>query len=77
MCYLLEIDEFRILLDCGWDTDFDEARLGPLKECVLAAPAAPSPPPDTPPLEAGCCTRSTPCCSHTTISNTWAHFRTP
>jgi hypothetical protein len=32
VCSLLEVDECGILLDCGWDTDFDEARLQPLKE---------------------------------------------
>jgi len=21
-CYLLQVDEFRFLLDCGWDEDF-------------------------------------------------------
>eukprot|EP00937_MAST-01D_sp_MAST-1D-sp2_P003323 g3323.t1 len=31
VCYLLEVDEVRILLDCGWDERFDEALLEPLR----------------------------------------------
>ena len=31
-CYLLQIDDFRILLDCGWNEKFDEAMLKPLKQ---------------------------------------------
>ena len=31
-CYLLEVDDFCILLDCGWDDSFDVNVLGPLKE---------------------------------------------
>jgi hypothetical protein len=31
-CYLLEVDDFCILLDCGWDDSFDVNLLGPLKE---------------------------------------------
>eukprot|EP01125_Pyxidicula_operculata_P014680 TRINITY_DN4916_c0_g1_i1.p1 TRINITY_DN4916_c0_g1~~TRINITY_DN4916_c0_g1_i1.p1 ORF type:complete len:585 (+),score=119.09 TRINITY_DN4916_c0_g1_i1:17-1771(+) len=34
LCYLLEIDEYRILLDCGWNTDFDVELLKPLKRVV-------------------------------------------
>lgn len=30
LCYLLEVDEFRILLDCGWNSDFDVSLLKPL-----------------------------------------------
>ncbi|PNH09934.1 Cleavage and polyadenylation specificity factor subunit 2 [Tetrabaena socialis] len=32
LCYLLEIDSFTILLDCGWDESFDEALLEPVKK---------------------------------------------
>eukprot|EP00026_Physarum_polycephalum_P004310 Phypoly_transcript_04328.p1 GENE.Phypoly_transcript_04328~~Phypoly_transcript_04328.p1 ORF type:complete len:736 (+),score=97.57 Phypoly_transcript_04328:38-2209(+) len=31
-CYLLEVDDFCILLDCGWDDSFDVNLLGPLKD---------------------------------------------
>lgn len=31
-CYLLEIDDFFILLDCGWNESFDVALLEPLKQ---------------------------------------------
>eukprot|EP00871_Galdieria_phlegrea_P000397 jgi/Galph1/1358/GphlegSOOS_G6043.1 len=31
VCYLLEVDDFRILLDCGWNDRFDETLLEPLK----------------------------------------------
>lgn len=30
LCYLLEIDELRILLDCGWNDSFDLNMLKPL-----------------------------------------------
>jgi len=30
-CYLLDIDGYRILLDCGWQDDFNTAMLEPLK----------------------------------------------
>jgi len=32
LCYLLEIDEAKILLDCGWYDTFDEELLVPLSE---------------------------------------------
>lgn len=35
-CYLLEIDDFCILLDCGWDDSFDLKLLEPLKEYLLS-----------------------------------------
>ncbi len=35
LCYLLEIDDFRILLDCGWDERFDVEMLAPLAEYVV------------------------------------------
>ncbi|GJQ11305.1 hypothetical protein GpartN1_g3096.t1 [Galdieria partita] len=31
VCYLLEVDDFRILLDCGWNDHFDETLLEPLR----------------------------------------------
>eukprot|EP00040_Diaphanoeca_grandis_P026591 m.149321 g.149321 ORF g.149321 m.149321 type:complete len:741 (+) comp30650_c0_seq1:204-2426(+) len=31
LCYLLEIDEFKLLLDCGWDERFDVSELKLLK----------------------------------------------
>ena len=31
VCYLLEVDETRILLDCGWDDRFDTSLLEPLR----------------------------------------------
>ncbi|EME29547.1 cleavage and polyadenylation specificity factor subunit 2 [Galdieria sulphuraria] len=31
VCYLLEIDDFRILLDCGWNDRFEETLLEPLR----------------------------------------------
>ena len=34
VCYLLEIDSCRILLDCGWDDSFNLDILSSLKEFV-------------------------------------------
>jgi cleavage and polyadenylation specificity factor subunit 2 len=34
LCYLLELDGFKILLDCGWDYNFDVALLAPLAQIV-------------------------------------------
>jgi hypothetical protein len=34
LAYLLDIDGFRILLDCGWSTDFDPQEIEPLTKCV-------------------------------------------
>ncbi|EFJ50753.1 hypothetical protein VOLCADRAFT_31342, partial [Volvox carteri f. nagariensis] len=34
LCYLLEIDSFTILLDCGWDENFDESALEPIKRVL-------------------------------------------
>ena len=31
MCYLLQINEYNILLDCGWDESFDPTVLTSLK----------------------------------------------
>ncbi len=33
-CFLLEVDGFKILLDCGWDLKFDEKALEPLAACA-------------------------------------------
>lgn len=33
-CYLLQVDEFRFLLDCGWDEKFDLNYLENLKKWV-------------------------------------------
>ena len=33
-CYILQIDEFRILLDCGWDDEFDPQSLDALAKYV-------------------------------------------
>ena len=30
-CYLLQVDEFSFLLDCGWDEDFDMALIKEIK----------------------------------------------
>lgn len=38
LSFVLEVDEVRMLLDCGWDDAFDEHVLAPLRECV--APCA-------------------------------------
>lgn len=34
-CYLLEIDEVKILLDCGWNEHFDESFMRELKRLVF------------------------------------------
>ncbi len=34
LAYLLDIDGFRILLDCGWSTDFDPQEIEPLTKCA-------------------------------------------
>jgi len=31
LCYLLEIDEAKLLLDCGWDYKFQVEDLAPLR----------------------------------------------
>lgn len=31
-CFLLKINDFNLLLDCGWDESFDESLLEPLKK---------------------------------------------
>lgn len=30
-CYILQVDELRILLDCGWDENFDQEFIKELK----------------------------------------------
>lgn len=30
-CYILQVDELRILLDCGWDENFDQDFIRELK----------------------------------------------
>lgn len=37
LCSLLEIDDYTILLDCGWDDSFDVALLDPVLKCVCVA----------------------------------------
>ncbi|KAK2553094.1 Cleavage and polyadenylation specificity factor subunit 2 [Acropora cervicornis] len=34
LCYLLQVDEFRFLLDCGWDETFSEDVIEPVKKLV-------------------------------------------
>jgi len=31
-CYLLQVDEFRFLLDCGWDEDFKMGSIDNIKK---------------------------------------------
>lgn len=33
-CYLLQIDEFKFLLDCGWDEGFNMGVINKLKRSV-------------------------------------------
>lgn len=35
-CYILQIDEVRIMLDCGWDEKFDANFIKDLKRLTLA-----------------------------------------
>jgi len=34
-CYILQVDELRILLDCGWDENFDQDFIKELKRCTV------------------------------------------
>ena len=34
LCYLLELDDFKILLDCGWNDTFDTSQFDLLKTYV-------------------------------------------
>jgi cleavage and polyadenylation specificity factor subunit 2 len=36
-CYLLDVDGYRLLLDCGWTEPFDPSVLAPLQRCVSRA----------------------------------------
>jgi Cft2 family RNA processing exonuclease len=36
-CYLLQVDEFRFLLDCGWDADFNMHFIKDLKRQVFVS----------------------------------------
>ena len=36
-CYLLQVDEFCFLLDCGWDPHFSMATVEAVKRCVRVA----------------------------------------
>jgi hypothetical protein len=33
LCYLLVVDDLKILLDCGWSDDFDLSVIAPLARC--------------------------------------------
>lgn len=33
-CYLLQIDEFKFLLDCGWDENFNMGVVNKLKRLI-------------------------------------------
>lgn len=35
-CYILQVDELRILLDCGWDENFDQDFIKELKRYLFA-----------------------------------------
>jgi cleavage and polyadenylation specificity factor subunit 2 len=35
-CYILQVDDFRILLDCGWDEKFDQEFMKELKRYVMS-----------------------------------------
>ena len=32
LCYLLQVDEFRFLLDCGWNETFNAEIIEPIKK---------------------------------------------
>jgi len=34
-CYLLQVDDFRILLDCGWNENFDQEFMKELRRYVV------------------------------------------
>lgn len=34
-CYILQVDELRILLDCGWDENFDQDFIKELKRYII------------------------------------------
>jgi len=35
-CYLLQVDDFRILLDCGWNENFDQEFMKELRRYALS-----------------------------------------
>lgn len=35
LCYLLQVDEFRFLLDCGWDENFSMDIIDAMKRYLL------------------------------------------
>jgi cleavage and polyadenylation specificity factor subunit 2 len=35
-CYILQVDDFRILLDCGWDENFDQEFMKELRRYALS-----------------------------------------
>ena len=37
LCYQLEVNNIVILIDCGWNLDFDPATIEPLRRCVQIA----------------------------------------
>ncbi len=37
LCYLLQVDDFRLLLDCGWDESLDLAYVDALRRKVVAS----------------------------------------
>lgn len=52
LCSLLEIDDYCILLDCGWSEEFDEAQLEPVKSVLPRVKALLLSHPDPPHLGA-------------------------
>ena len=34
-CYILQVDEFKFLLDCGWDENFNMSHIKELKKFVI------------------------------------------
>lgn len=34
-CYILQVDDFRILLDCGWDENFDQEFMKELRRYAI------------------------------------------
>jgi cleavage and polyadenylation specificity factor subunit 2 len=35
-CYILQVDDFRILLDCGWDENFDQEFMKELRRYAMS-----------------------------------------
>lgn len=38
-CYLLQVDEFKCLLDCGWDENFDQTYINRLSQIASSVDA--------------------------------------